>query len=271
MCNRAGVFLARPQRIAAWRPLDQTAPAAEGSDRRSEDGIGQGGRIDRPGTLQLEMPNMETRWLGRGGSLAAAVLFAAVGCIDVNPTQRHDVAVTVYGRGQVLLDPPGGRYPDGTQVTLMAVDDGDGFSFWGQGLSGDDPIRHITVHEDISILALFESAPRPSATHDGPFLLAHDGTFLGLITDNPFIANGIASPLGPYGDVESATCIWNPLSEYGADSGDLSPFPPEADTPPLIIADAAFVAFCTTNTGLAPRHDPNDLARDVDRQEVARD
>lgn len=179
--------------------------------------------------------------------------------------------VLVYGRGRVLLDPGGGTYDEGTLVTLLAIEDGDVFTLWVRDASGSDLITRVVVDEDKLVVALFEGNPAPSRTFDDPVIEAVDGQFLGVINDRPLEIVSIANPLGDFGNTSSDTCIWNRVSVYGSDFGDISAFSPDAPTPPIVIENDAFFAFLTTNLDLSPRLDPNDVARDVGRDEQARD
>lgn len=209
-----------------------------------------------------------SRWSSAVLTSCASILMVP-GCGSSTPT--HSVDVLVYGKGRVLVDPAGGVYHEGSQITLMPIDNGASFSFWGGDASGDSLVLRVTVNRDLTIVALFEDDPKPSTTYDDPFLIAEGGQFLGLVLDNQFLAEGIANPLGTYGSTSSDTCIWNTLSTYGANFGNASAFSDNAATPPIIVNNGGFFAFCSTNVALSPREDTNDIARQVGRDEEARD
>lgn len=179
--------------------------------------------------------------------------------------------VLVYGHGRVLLDPGGGTYEDGMLVTLLAIEEGDAFTLWARDASGPDVITRVVVDEDKLVVALFEESAAPSRSFEDPVIEAADGQFLGVINDRGLDQASIANPLGDYGNDSSDTCIWNSVSEYGADFGNTSAFSPDAATPPIVVEDGAFFAFLTTNLDLSPRLDPNDVAREVGRHGEARD
>lgn len=179
--------------------------------------------------------------------------------------------VLAYGRGHVLLDPGGGTYEEGTLVTLLAIGDGDSFTLWGRDVSGSDLITRIVVDEDKLVVALFEGRAPPSRLFEDPVIEAADGQFLGVINDHEHDAASIANPLGDHGNDASETCIWNPVSEYGSDFGEISAYSQDASEPPIVVEDGAFFAFLTTNPDLSPRLDPDDVARDVGRDEKSGD
>ncbi len=197
----------------------------------------------------------------------------AGGCTPVAPVPppEFQLDVLVYGRGRVLLDPGGGTYEEGTLVALLAIEDVNRFTLWGRDASGSDLITRVVVDEDKLVVALFEGDGAPSRTYDDPVIEAADAQFLGVINNRTFDQASIANPLRDYGNNSSDTCIWNPFTDYGSDFGNTSAFSPNAATPPIVVDDNAFFAFLTTNLKFSPRLDPNDVARDVGRDEQARD
>ena len=184
---------------------------------------------------------------------------------------EFELEVLVYGHGRVLLDPKGSTYSDGTIVTLVAIDDGASFSTWGRDATGDDPIVRVHMDHDHLVVALFGDGSDPSVTFQDPVIRAADGQFLGVINDDQYDASSIASVRGPFGDDGSDTCIWNPLSTYGSDFGNLSAFFDDASLPPIVVDNREFLAFLTSGANRTPRLDPNDVARHVGRRWVARD
>ena len=156
---------------------------------------------------------------------------AGDGCAPIEPgppPAQFNLDVLVYGRGRVILDPGGGTYDEGTLVTLLAAEDGDVFTLWGRDASGSDLITRVVVDEDKLVVALFEGNPPPSRSFEGPVIEAVDGQFLGVIDDRALEIASIANPLGNFGNTSSNTCIWNRVSVYGSDFGDISAFSPDA-------------------------------------------
>ncbi len=90
---------------------------------------------------------------------------------------------------------------------------------------------------------------------------AADGTFLGIINDNPYDYDSLANPEGPYGDRWSPRSIWNHECPYGAFYSALSAWDPDSWTPPRIYRGERFVAYLTMNPDLYPRVTPLWLAR----------
>ena len=69
---------------------------------------------------------------------------------------QFTITTSVNGSGSVTLDPPGGVYFEGDQVTVTAVaDSGHGFASWGSGLSGTQNPQAITVTNNSNIIANF--------------------------------------------------------------------------------------------------------------------
>lgn len=95
----------------------------------------------------------------------------------------------------------------------------------------------------------------------GAEVWAADGTFLGIISSDPYVYESLANPEGPYGDRFSPRSIWNPECPYGAFYSALSAWDPDSWTPPRIYQGERFVAYLTMNPDLYPRVTPLWLAR----------
>ncbi|MGQ0658803.1 MAG: metallophosphoesterase, partial [Chromatiales bacterium] len=86
------------------------------------------------------------------GLAGSPIAFDATG---VAPVQAS-LTVNVVGSGTVTLDPPGGIYDKGTDVTLTAVPAaGWSFSSWSEDLSGTANPATITMSADRSVTATF--------------------------------------------------------------------------------------------------------------------
>ena len=77
--------------------------------------------------------------------------------------QRHALCLGAQGLGCVILDPPGGCYGEGTQVTVHAVPyfyDHDEFDHWEGDLAGEPSSLTMTVGgSDLSSTAVFVELP----------------------------------------------------------------------------------------------------------------
>lgn len=83
--------------------------------------------------------------------------------------------------GSVTLDPAGGTYEDGTEVTVTAVpDEGYEFTEWTGDLSGSDNPATITIDGDKSVTAVFEVITSTGV------LQSNKQTNLGRNYPNPF-------------------------------------------------------------------------------------
>jgi len=88
---------------------------------------------------------------------------------DVAPTPARslDVSVEPPGSGSVKLDPTGGTYTSGEEVTLTAVPaEGYIFDRWSGDASGTGGEVGITMDEDKSVTGHFTEAPPPAAEED---------------------------------------------------------------------------------------------------------
>jgi hypothetical protein len=81
-------------------------------------------------------------------------------------------------------------------------------------------------------------------------LVADDGTYLGMISKNPYEGESISNPYGSYGSPYSGTPIFNQYGSYGSPYSSFSPFNPYTSTPPSIIKGKRKVGALTANSYL---------------------
>lgn len=88
---------------------------------------------------------------------------------------------------------------------------------------------------------------------------AQDGTYLGLVSSDPYEPDSIANSWGSYGSAYSATSIRNQYGAYGGPYGSQSPYNRYCQTPPVIVKDGRAIAYLTVNPYLRPSISPHDL------------
>jgi hypothetical protein len=91
---------------------------------------------------------------------------------------------------------------------------------------------------------------------EGASIVAHDGQFLGVISQNKVRSDSISNEVGKYGSSVSSTSIFNPVCQYGSEVSSLSPFNSVTSTPPKIFTQDNKWAYLTTNESLSPRINP---------------
>jgi hypothetical protein len=95
---------------------------------------------------------------------------------------------------------------------------------------------------------------------EGCSLVANDGQYLGVITQNKFAEKSILNEFGKYGSKFSSTSIFDEFGDYGSRYSHLSPFDEFTSTPPQIITTSGqFVAYLTKNKVKSPAIDPEVL------------
>ncbi len=78
------------------------------------------------------------------------------------PTPTVTLNVDVEGEGRVELDPPGGEYAVGTDVTLTAVAEaGWRFDRWEDGATGSDNPLTLSMNDDTDVGAIFVEEDEP--------------------------------------------------------------------------------------------------------------
>jgi hypothetical protein len=96
---------------------------------------------------------------------------------------------------------------------------------------------------------------------EGCSIVANDGQYLGIITQNKFTEKSILNEFGKYGSKFSSTSIFDEFGDYGSKYSHLSPFDEFTSTPPQIITSSGqfFVAYLTKNKVKSPAIDPEVL------------
>jgi len=83
------------------------------------------------------------------------------------PARRLTLSIDPSGSGEVRLDPTGGTYTSGEEVTLTGVPaEGYIFDHWSGDASGTDAEVGITMDEDKSVTGHFTEAPPPAPEED---------------------------------------------------------------------------------------------------------
>jgi hypothetical protein len=105
--------------------------------------------------------NAVASFLGWGGDLSGlqnptTLLVDSDKSISASFTTTYTLSVSIKGKGSVALDPPGGIYLAGTQVTLTAVP-ASGFRFqgWSGALSGSTNPATLVMNANKSVKATF--------------------------------------------------------------------------------------------------------------------
>jgi hypothetical protein len=91
---------------------------------------------------------------------------------------------------------------------------------------------------------------------EGATIVASDGQFLGIISENAFDSKSIANEYGDYGSQYSSTSIFNEFGDYGGEFSDKSPFNEFTNDPPKIFTRGNKWAYLSANSSLSPRVDP---------------
>ncbi len=75
------------------------------------------------------------------------------------------LGTTIVGNGQILLDPPGGVYPNGTVVRLTGVPQpGNYFGFWGNAATGNtNPLYYTITSANPTVSSIFGATPSGQA------------------------------------------------------------------------------------------------------------
>jgi hypothetical protein len=137
---------------------------------------------------------------------------------------QYTLTVNTSGAGSVTLDPPGGTYDAGTEVTLTATPAG-GFVFsgWNGDLSGSANPTAITMDGDKNVTVIFESdAPSDQIVHQetqtggssssttvataANVTAANDHLYLAAISTRPKVQVTAISGLGLNWNLVKAQC-----------------------------------------------------------------
>jgi hypothetical protein len=91
------------------------------------------------------------------------------------------------------------------------------------------------------------------------YLLASDGTYLGVVSSNRFAADSICNQFGNYGSQFSSTSVRNQFSLYGSPFSLTSAYNQFTVTPPVIVYLDSVVGYLTKNQFLPGAVDPDFL------------
>lgn len=91
------------------------------------------------------------------------------------------------------------------------------------------------------------------------FLVASDGQFLGQLSSNPYLFEGVKNQYGSFGSMYSSTSIFNKYGRYGSEYSQLSPFNQSTQHPPRIFLRGEFVGYLSVNQFVGNRLDPHKL------------
>ena len=91
------------------------------------------------------------------------------------------------------------------------------------------------------------------------FLLAEDGTYLGVVSSSQFAADSICNKFGTYGSQFSATSVRNKFGTYGSEFSSQSAYNQFTSTPPAIVYSGRIIGFLTKNTFIGDGVDPDSL------------
>jgi hypothetical protein len=112
-------------------------------------------------TVTAVPANSVASFLGWSGALTGTqnpttLLVDGNKSVTGNFTTTYALSISIKGKGSVVLDPPGGNYLAGTQVTLTAVP-GSGFRFqgWSGALSGSTNPATLLMNANESVKASF--------------------------------------------------------------------------------------------------------------------
>ncbi|MDZ7361895.1 MAG: T9SS type A sorting domain-containing protein [candidate division KSB1 bacterium] len=111
----------------------------------------------------------------------AAINAIGMGLSQTDFITRYSLTVSVFGYGNVALNPPGGNYDNGTVVTLTATPSaGYQFSGWSGDLSGTTNPVALTLNANKTVTAIFTSIS-PNGQ------IAHEETQTGGSSDSPIV------------------------------------------------------------------------------------
>jgi uncharacterized repeat protein (TIGR02543 family) len=96
------------------------------------------------------------------GTVAMTGDLAVTAAFEPLPPDSFPLTLAVEGQGQVILDPPGGVYEAGTEVTLTVAPAEDwGFVEWSGDLSGAEAVKTVSMDGARSVTARFVLLEQP--------------------------------------------------------------------------------------------------------------
>ncbi|GAA4445476.1 hypothetical protein [Novipirellula rosea] len=93
----------------------------------------------------------------------------------------------------------------------------------------------------------------------GGVIIAPDGQFLGIISNNLIDPKSISNSVGQHGSSVGQFSIFNTVCKYGGTIGRYSPFNNASNECPQIYVNAKPICYLTVNTWMSPRFDPRML------------
>ncbi len=118
------------------------------------------------------------------------------------PVPTYKLQVNVSGVGQVILNPAGGEYPSGTEVTLTATPTlGSSFIGWTGDATGSNPVTTVTMSANKTVGASFSNSSQINFENPVGFASVNTGStypdFNGKVTGgqnaaDTFWVNGMA-------------------------------------------------------------------------------
>jgi hypothetical protein len=167
-------------------------------------------------------------------------------------------------------------YPKGTNVTFYAIPSSGWYlSGWystGGVLVSSDLVLNFIADQDKFFVAMFaeEIVTQTSPTYLGAYIVAQDGKFLGVISNNSFDMDSLANLYGNYGSKYSIVSIWNQFSNYGSQFAQYSAYNPYSAYPPIIFQGDQQIGYLTKNTFKFPAYDPDVVAAAIGRYDAIR-
>jgi hypothetical protein len=182
-------------------------------------------------------PDLDATFTGWSGDLSGTtnpetVVLDAAKSVSAGFATLYDVSVAASGPGEVILDPPGGSYPEGTVVTVEAApEEGAVFEGFDGSLTGTDSPQVLMVDSDETVIASFEAVTYTLS-------VATQGAGTGTVSVDP--------PTGPYaaGTIVTLTPVPGAGSVFGGWSGDAT----GSANPLLLVVDADKAVSATFNT-----------------------
>jgi hypothetical protein len=182
-------------------------------------------------------PDLDATFTGWSGDLSGTtnpetVVLDAAKSVSAGFATLYDVSVAASGPGEVILDPPGGSYPEGTVVTVEAApEEGAVFEGFDGSLTGTDSPQVLMVDSDETVIASFEAVTYTLS-------VATQGAGTGTVSVDP--------PTGPYaaGTIVTLTPVPGAGSVFGGWSGDAT----GSANPLLLVMDADKAVSATFNT-----------------------
>ncbi len=159
-------------------------------------------------------------WNGDGWSDESQydLRFKLYGEYDEEPPEYFDLTYDIEGEGTVDLNPPGGRYEEGTEVTLTASpSEGWSFSGWTGDIFDNRNPTTIIMNSDIHTTAHFEEEQTEELNVDAGGM--GNGYYVGEI-DKPIQFTGsVEGGVGPYTwswdfDDGKSSSVQNPSHTY---------------------------------------------------------